>query len=43
MLGIDHDTWVGYYEDVARNTNIYAFGVKEQGRNPRTCLLSDQC
>ncbi len=28
ISGIDGDTRMGYYEDVARNTNMYAFGVK---------------
>ncbi len=31
MSGIDGDTMMGYYEDVARNTNMYAFGVKNRG------------
>ncbi len=31
MSGIKGDTRVGYYEDVARNTNMYAFGVKNRG------------
>jgi hypothetical protein len=31
MSGIDGDTRMGYYKDVARNTNIYAFGVKNRG------------
>jgi hypothetical protein len=30
MSGIDGDTRMGYYEDVARNTNMYAFGVKNR-------------
>jgi hypothetical protein len=31
MSGIDGDARMGYYEDVARNTNMYAFGVKNRG------------
>ncbi len=31
MSGIDGDTRMGYYKDVARNTNMYAFGVKNRG------------
>ncbi len=31
MSGIDGDTRMGYYKDVARNTNMYAFGVKHRG------------
>ncbi len=31
MSGIDGDTRMGCYEDVARNTNMYAFGVKNRG------------
>jgi hypothetical protein len=31
MSGIDDDTRMGYYKDVARNTNMYAFGVKNRG------------
>jgi hypothetical protein len=31
MSGIDGDTRMGYYEIVARNTNMYAFGVKNRG------------
>jgi hypothetical protein len=31
MPGIDSDTRKGYYEDVARNTNMYVFGVKNRG------------
>ncbi len=31
MSGIDGYTRMGYYEDVARNTNMYAFGVKKRG------------
>jgi hypothetical protein len=27
MSGIDVDTRMGYYKDVARNTHMYAFGV----------------
>ncbi len=30
MSGIDGDTRMGYYKDVARNTNMYAFGVKNR-------------
>jgi hypothetical protein len=29
--GIKDDTRMGYYKDVARNTNMYAFGVKNRG------------
>ncbi len=32
MSGIDGDTRMGYYKDVGRNTNMYAFGVKNRGR-----------
>jgi hypothetical protein len=35
MSGIDCDTRMGYYEDVARNTNMYAFGVKNRGGTRR--------
>jgi hypothetical protein len=31
MSEIDGDSRMGYYEDVARNTNMYAFGVKNRG------------
>jgi hypothetical protein len=31
MSGIDDDTRMGYYEDIARNTNMYAFEVKNRG------------
>jgi hypothetical protein len=32
MSGIDGNTRMGYYyKDVARNTNLYAFGVKNRG------------
>ncbi len=31
MSGIDGDTRMGYYEDVARNTKMYAFGAKNRG------------
>jgi hypothetical protein len=31
MFGINGDTRMGYYKDVARNTNMYAFGVKNRG------------
>jgi hypothetical protein len=31
MSGIDGDTRMGYDKDVARNTNMYAFGVKNRG------------
>ncbi len=31
MSGIEGDTRMGYYQDVARNTNMYAFGVKNRG------------
>jgi hypothetical protein len=31
MSGIDGDTRMRYYKDVARNTNMYAFGVKNRG------------
>jgi hypothetical protein len=30
MSGIDGDTRMGYCKDVARNTNMYAFGVKNR-------------
>jgi hypothetical protein len=30
MSGIDGDTRLVYYKDVARNTNMYAFGVKNR-------------
>jgi hypothetical protein len=35
MSGIDGDTRMGYYEEVARNTNMYAFGVKNRGGTRR--------
>jgi hypothetical protein len=31
MSEIDGDTRMGYYEDVARNKNMYSFGVKNRG------------
>jgi hypothetical protein len=31
IVDIDDDKRMGYYEDVARNTHIYAFGVKNRG------------
>ncbi len=31
MSGINDDTRMRYYEEVARNTNIYAFGPKNRG------------
>ncbi len=31
MSGIDGDKRMGYYKDVARNINMYAFGVKNRG------------
>ncbi len=31
MSRIDGDTRIEYYKDVARNTNMYAFGVKNRG------------
>ncbi len=31
MSGIDGATRMGYHENVARNTNMYAFGVKNWG------------
>ena len=31
MSGINGDTRIGYYEEVARNTNLYAFGPKNRG------------
>ncbi len=31
LSGIYDDTWMGYYEVVARNTYMYAFGVKNRG------------
>jgi hypothetical protein len=31
MSGIDGDTRIGYCKDVARNTNTYAYGVKNRG------------
>ncbi len=42
MTGIDNDSRIGYYKDVARNTNMYAFGVKNRGG---TCaeILGDPC
>jgi hypothetical protein len=30
MSGIDGDSRMGYYKDIARNTNMYAFGVKNR-------------
>ena len=38
MSGIDGDTRIGYYKDVARNTNMYAFGVKNRGGTCRHVL-----
>jgi hypothetical protein len=35
MSGINGDTRMGYYKDVARNTNMYAFGVKNSGGTRR--------
>ncbi len=31
MSGINGDTRIGYYEEVARNTNLYTFGPKNRG------------
>ncbi len=31
MSGINGDTRIGYYEEVARNTNLYAFDPKNRG------------
>jgi hypothetical protein len=31
MSTIDGNTRMGYYKDVARNTNMYSFGVKNRG------------
>jgi hypothetical protein len=31
MSGIDGDTRMGFYKDVARSTNMYAFGVTNGG------------
>ncbi len=31
MSGIEGDTRIGYYDEVARNTNMYAFGPKNRG------------
>ncbi len=31
MSGIKDDTRIGYYKEVARNTNLYAFGPKNRG------------
>ncbi len=31
MSGIKDDTKMGYYKEVARNTNMYAFGPKNRG------------
>ncbi len=31
MSGIKDNTRMGYYDDVARNTNMYAFGPKNRG------------
>ncbi len=31
MPGIKEDTRMGYYKEVARNTNLYAFGPKNRG------------
>jgi hypothetical protein len=39
MSGIDGDTRMGCYEDVARNTNMYAFGVKNRGGTRRHVFL----
>ncbi len=35
ILGIYGDTRIGYCKDVARNTNMYAFGVKNRGGTRR--------
>ncbi len=35
MPTIDGDTRMGYYKDIARNTNMYAFGVKNRGGTRR--------
>jgi hypothetical protein len=40
MSGIDGDTRMGYYKDVARNTNMYAFGVKNRGGTRRHVFCS---
>ncbi len=42
MSTINGDTRMGYYEDVARNTNMYIWS-EEQGRNTRTCISSNHC
>jgi hypothetical protein len=31
MSGLNGDTRIGYYKEVARNTNMYAFGPKNRG------------
>jgi hypothetical protein len=31
MSGKDGNTRMGYYKNVVRNTNMYAFGVKNRG------------
>ncbi len=31
MSGINGDTKIGYYKEVARNTKLYAFGPKNRG------------
>jgi hypothetical protein len=38
VSGIDGDTRMGYYKDVARNTNMYVFGVKNRG-GTRGCVF----
>jgi hypothetical protein len=43
MSGIDGDTRIRYYKDVARITNMYAFGVMTRGRNRWKSLSFNQC
>ncbi len=42
MSGINGDTRMGYCKDVARNTNMYAFGVKNRGGTCRR-VSSNHC
>jgi hypothetical protein len=39
MSGIEGNTRMGYYKDAGRNTNMYAFGVKNRGRTSGNVFL----
>ena len=41
MSGIDEDPCMRFYEEVARNTNLYAIGVKNRGGKKRTFVSSN--